>query len=81
MTILKNKMVVSRNLEKLGCKVALVDHGQEALDAILKNSYDLVFMDAENRLIVFPHAANDRDFGQLLVTTHAMKSASPNIGA
>ena len=74
-------MVVSRNLEKSGCKVALVDHGQEALDATIKNSYDLVFMDAENRLIVLQHAANDRDYGQLLITAHAMKGASPNIGA
>jgi CheY-like chemotaxis protein len=76
-----NNKVASRNLEKLGCKVELVDNGQEALDAVMKNSYDLVFMDARNRLIVLQHAANDRDYGQLHVTAHAMKGASLNIGA
>ena len=42
-----NQKAASRNLEKLGCKVELVDNGQEALDAVMKNSYDLVFMDCQ----------------------------------
>jgi len=42
-----NQKVASLILEKLGCKVDLVNNGQEALDAVRVNDYSLVFMDCQ----------------------------------
>jgi TMAO reductase system sensor TorS len=42
-----NQMVVQRFLEDLGCTVELVNNGFEAVKAIKKATYDLVFMDCQ----------------------------------
>jgi CheY-like chemotaxis protein len=42
---LVNQEVVRRMLENLGCQVTVVDNGQEALSALEKHFYDIVFMD------------------------------------
>ena len=42
-----NQMVVQRFLEDLGCTVELVNNGFEAVKAIKKTKYDLVFMDCQ----------------------------------
>ncbi|OUS30851.1 hypothetical protein A9Q98_04030 [Thalassotalea sp. 42_200_T64] len=40
-----NQIVAKGLLEKLGIEVDIVEDGQQAVDAIGKNSYQLVFMD------------------------------------
>ena len=40
-----NQLVAVKLLEKLGCRVTLAANGQEAVDALAANTYDLVFMD------------------------------------
>jgi two-component system, sensor histidine kinase len=42
-----NQMVVQRFLEDLGCTVELVNNGFEAVKAIKKAKYDLIFMDCQ----------------------------------
>ena len=42
-----NQKVVLRQLERLGYQADVVDNGQQALDALLKQSYDLVLMDCQ----------------------------------
>jgi signal transduction histidine kinase/HPt (histidine-containing phosphotransfer) domain-containing protein len=40
-----NQTVASDQLARLGCRVDVVSHGQEALDALTLRSYDVVLMD------------------------------------
>lgn len=40
-----DQFVVKRMLEQLNCNVHIVENGFEAVDAIRKQKYDLVFMD------------------------------------
>ncbi len=42
-----NQKVILGMLAKFGCKPALAENGQEALDLIAKQSYDLVLMDCQ----------------------------------
>ena len=42
-----NQMVASRMLRELGHKVTIVGDGQQAVNAIMDQSYDLVFMDIQ----------------------------------
>jgi two-component system, sensor histidine kinase len=42
-----NQLVVQRFLEDLGCKVHLVNNGFEAVKALRKQHFDLVFMDCQ----------------------------------
>jgi two-component system sensor histidine kinase/response regulator len=42
-----NQTVGKAMLETFGCKVDVVDNGQEAVDVLSKKSYDLVFMDCQ----------------------------------
>ncbi|MBI4750007.1 MAG: response regulator [Acidobacteria bacterium] len=42
-----NQKVVLRQLERLGYQADVVENGQQALDALLRQSYDLVFMDCQ----------------------------------
>jgi len=42
-----NQEFESLALKKLGCYVDVVSNGKEAIDALLKNSYDLIFMDCQ----------------------------------
>lgn len=42
---LVNQRVACRMLERLGCRVTVVDDGQQALDALKARSFDIVFMD------------------------------------
>ncbi|MGH9743118.1 MAG: response regulator [Candidatus Acidiferrum sp.] len=44
---LVNQRLASRLLEKRGHQVSVVSNGREALDALEKSSYDLVFMDVQ----------------------------------
>ena len=40
-----NQEVAARMLSYLGCEVEVADNGQEALQAVASNSYDLILMD------------------------------------
>jgi signal transduction histidine kinase/CheY-like chemotaxis protein/HPt (histidine-containing phosphotransfer) domain-containing protein len=42
-----NQIVGQTMIESLGCSVELVSNGLEAVEALSKNSYDLVFMDCQ----------------------------------
>jgi CheY-like chemotaxis protein len=42
-----NRLVASNMLEELGCPVEVAGDGREALDALEKNTYSLVFMDLQ----------------------------------
>jgi CheY-like chemotaxis protein len=42
-----NQMLIRILLNKLGLEVAMVDNGQQAVQAIEKKSYDLIFMDMQ----------------------------------
>ena len=44
---LVNQVVVQNMLESIGCSVELVSNGLEAVEALSRNSYDLVFMDCQ----------------------------------
>ncbi|MCB2184547.1 MAG: response regulator [Desulfobulbaceae bacterium] len=44
---LTNQIITQGMLEHLGCEVDLASNGQEALEALKKASYDLVFMDCQ----------------------------------
>ncbi len=42
-----NQMVAKIMLKKLGCQISVANHGQEAVEMIGQNSYDLVLMDVQ----------------------------------
>lgn len=42
-----NQLVLRRQLEKLGCQAHLVDDGQQALDRLRAEAFDLVLMDCQ----------------------------------
>lgn len=42
-----NSLVASKMLSKLGCRVDMVSNGAEALEAVQRQSYDIVFMDCQ----------------------------------
>ena len=42
-----NKLILKVMLTKAGCSVTTVENGQEALEATVKDRYDLVLMDGE----------------------------------
>ena len=48
---LVNQKLVTRMLEKQGWKVASVENGQEVLDAIVKESFDIILMDVHMPLL------------------------------
>jgi two-component system sensor histidine kinase/response regulator len=42
-----NRKLTLRQLEKLGVRATTVENGREAVDAVQKNEYDLIFMDCQ----------------------------------
>lgn len=42
-----NQKVAVRMLEKLGCHVAVASNGEEAVEAVIRETYDLVLMDCD----------------------------------
>lgn len=42
-----NQLVIVRLLENLGCRVDVVNNGREAVSAVIRTAYDLVFMDCQ----------------------------------
>jgi len=46
-----NQEVAVGMLQKIGCKITLVGNGQEAVEAVSKHSYDLIFMDCQMPVI------------------------------
>ncbi|MDH5720962.1 MAG: response regulator [Spirochaetia bacterium] len=42
-----NQLLIRKMLEKMGHDVNIVKNGQEAVDAALKNNYDIIFMDIQ----------------------------------
>jgi CheY-like chemotaxis protein len=44
---LVNQKVATRFLEKLGCKITVANNGQEALDAVQAEAFEIVFMDCQ----------------------------------
>ena len=44
---LVNQKVAKLLLRKLGCRIEVVNNGMDAVDAVVKRSYDLVFMDCQ----------------------------------
>nr|WP_164472846.1 PAS domain S-box protein [Cohnella candidum] len=46
-----NQRLLARMLEKTGCAVDVVQNGKEAVQAVQRNHYDLVFMDIEMPLM------------------------------
>ncbi|MCG8701066.1 MAG: response regulator, partial [Bacteroidales bacterium] len=45
--ILHNRLLLINIIKNIGCKVLEARHGREAIDIILKNKVDLIFMDIE----------------------------------
>jgi signal transduction histidine kinase/DNA-binding response OmpR family regulator len=44
---LVNQKVAARILEKLGCRVDIASSGREAFNAVLRKTYDIIFMDCQ----------------------------------
>lgn len=42
-----NQKVLAKLLERLGCRVDLVDNGHDAVEKVMSGNYDLVFMDCQ----------------------------------
>lgn len=42
-----NQLLVRRFLESFGCEVTIAQHGQEVLEALNRQKYDLIFMDCQ----------------------------------
>ena len=42
-----NQLLIKKMLEKMGFNVDIVENGQKAVDAVLGNHYDIVFMDIQ----------------------------------
>lgn len=45
--VITNQFVITNMLENLGCSVDIAANGQEALNALEKKTYDLIFMDCQ----------------------------------
>lgn len=78
---LVNQKVAVRALERLGCRVTVVENGRAALDALARSSYDLVFMDVQmpemdgveaTKAIRASEAGSDRHQVIVAMTAHAM---------
>ena len=78
-----NQRLAVRMLEKRGHRVAVAGNGREALDALAKDTFDLVFMDVQMpEMDGFEATAgireNEKDTGRhqiiIALTAHAMKS-------
>ena len=80
---LTNQRVAMAMLEKLGCVPDVVTSGKEALTALSKASYDLVFMDCQmpemdgyattRKIRQSPPAVLDPDIPVIAMTAHAMQ--------
>lgn len=80
---LTNQIVAEGTLEKMGCKVELASNGREAVSAVKKNQYDLIFMDCQMPIMDGYKATEkirktEKDNGTervpiVALTAHAMK--------
>ncbi len=78
-----NQLVAAGMLEKMGCNVDLVDDGLQAVAAVRKHTYDLVFMDCQMPLMDGYRATEEiREYEQKLekrplpiiaLTAHALQ--------
>lgn len=77
-----NQTVLSRLLERLGCRVTLVEDGAEAVEAAARGEFDVVFMDCQMpRVDGYEAARRIRQLGGRMekisivaLTAHAMES-------
>ncbi len=77
-----NQRVASRMLEKRGHTVVVVDNGQQALDALNRERFDVILMDVQipimdgfeaTRIIRQREQANGAHISIVAITAHAMK--------
>jgi CheY-like chemotaxis protein len=81
-----NQLVLSRTIAKLGYSSAVVSNGAEAVEAVLKTPYDLVFMDIQMPIMDGAEAAatikaalGDRKAPYIVaVTAHAIQGDRDN---
>jgi signal transduction histidine kinase/CheY-like chemotaxis protein len=77
-----NQKVVARLLERLGCRVSVVQDGLEAVEAAARGHYDVIFMDCQMpRMDGYEAAQRIREMGGaagqtpiVALTAHAMAS-------
>jgi len=77
-----NQKVISRIIEKLGCRVDMVGNGREALDALLFITYDIILMDcqmpildgyeATTQIRKNPRYEKSKNIPIIAMTAHAM---------
>ncbi len=80
---LTNQMVTRGMLEKLGCRVDIVENGLQAVMAVKKNTYDLIIMDcqmprmdgyeASEKIRKNTTAYGDKHIPIIALTAHAIK--------
>ena len=77
-----NQMIANKLLDKLGYAIDIVNNGQEALQAIKTQSYDLIFMDLQMpemdgltaTKLIRKHSPSDGDYIQIVaMTANAME--------
>ncbi len=78
-----NQKIISHMLKDLGCKMVLANHGQEALDLIKKETFDIVLMDCHmpimdgyeaTRAIRLLDLPNAKDILIIALTANAFES-------
>ena len=78
---LVNQRVTRAQLTRLGCDVDLAADGREAIGAITRRRYDLVFMDCQMPEVDGFDAARENDGAALRGAAHSVKGSAGIVGA